>query len=548
MKFTVSDGEKYQKVLNAEIPVEEQQDHLERAYKRLANRVNIPGFRKGKAPKKVLENYLGMPAILEEMANLLVVDAYEKGVAETGIQPVDSPTVNIIKLEQGQPLIFDAAVTVRPEVKLGQYKGIKVARRVILPAEEEINREIEQQQKRMGKLAALPEGSAAAAGNTVRIDYVGTRDGVAFDGGSAEDYPLELGSNTFIPGFEDQLIGIKAGEERDVTVTFPADYGAKELAGQEAVFHVKAREVMQFEVPELNDEFVKDVSETAETVEQYREEVKKRLEERSREAAGNQARNNVMNKAVENMEVDVPPVMIDNEVELLVHDMEQRLAAQGLNINQFLEYSNQTMAEYRESYRNSAELRVKRDIMLDAIIKEEKIEATDEEVEVKLKELADNYYQPVEKMREALEKNGSMESFRYNVCTQKAADLIFDTAEFEDEELDRDEMVRATTMRAVNEMRAKAQADAAAADGEKPKKTAAKKTATKKAAAEKPAAEEKPADAEKPKKTATKKTTTKKAAAPADAAEKPVEEADAAPKKTTRKKTVKKEDAPAEEK
>lgn len=455
MKFQVSEGEKYEKIMEVEIPVEELELPIKFACKRLAEKVNIPGFRKGKAPRSVLESFVGIDAILEEMADDMLGKAYVEGLKETGLEPVAQPRVEMVELAQDKPMRFKAFITVKPEVKLGQYKGLAVTRRIIEVNDEDITRDLEQQRQRMSKLVDAEEGYAAANGDVVTINFRGLKDGQAFDGGTAENYPLELGSNTFIPGFEPQLVGCKLGEERNIDVTFPADYQEPKLAGQPVVFEVKVNEIKRKVLPELDQEFIEEVSETAENLDQLKDEVRARLTEESMNMANENTRSAAVFEAVEKAEVDVPPVMIEQELDQLVHDTAQRMQAQGLNLDQYLQYTGGTMETLRENYRARAELAVKRDLVMEAVAAAEDIPVSEQEIADEIKQMAVNYWQPEEKIREALEKNNRMDDLSQSIRLQKAAQLIYDQAEISDEIVDRNQLMQQAKDKAAAEQAAR---------------------------------------------------------------------------------------------
>ncbi len=473
MKFQVSDGEKFQKIMEIEIPVEELEQPIRLACKRLANKVNIPGFRKGKAPRSILENFLGINAILDEAADDLLPKAYVEGLKETGLEPVCQPEIEVVTLEDGQPMRFNATITVKPEIQLGDYKGLDITRRIIDVADEDVDAEIENQRQRMSKLVDAEEGAAAANGDTVVIDFKGLKDGVAFEGGTATDYPLALGSGSFIPGFEEQLVGCHVGDEKKIDVTFPEDYGAKELAGQPVVFEITVKGIKNKILPELNQEFVEEVSETAENMDQLREEFRAKMEQQSLAAADDTARNAALAKAVENCEVEIPPVMIEQQMSGMIEDAKRQITSQGMSYEQYLEYVGRTDEDFREQYRKQAELIVKRELMLEAIIKAENLEATDEDINAQISEIAARYWLPEEKVKEILSDGGRMEDVKYDALMKKAVDLIFDNANLTNLHIDRAELAKQATaaMQGVE-----GEAEEAEAKEEKPKAKAKTKT------------------------------------------------------------------------
>lgn len=453
MKFQVSEGEKYQKVMEVEIPAEEMELPIKLACKRLAQKVNIPGFRKGKAPRAILENYVGMEAILEEACEEVVPKAYLDGLKETGVEPCARPQIEMLNMTAGEPLRFKAIITVKPEVKLGQYRELPVTRRIVEVTEEDIDHDLEHQRERLAKLVDAEEGAAAQNGDTVTIDFKGMKDGVAFEGGTAENYPLELGSHSFIPGFEEQLVGCKAGEEKAINVTFPEEYQEKSLAGQPVVFEVRVNSIKKKVVPELDQAFVEEVSETAENMEQLREEIKKRLTEQSMSMADANTRDAAVVEAVEKAEIDIPPVMIEQQLDQLIDDMRQRLQMQGISLEQYLEYTAGDMETLRENYRSRAEFTVKRDLVMEAIAKAEDFPVSQEEIDEQITAMSTQYWQPVEKIREALERNNSMEDLIFHIKMQKAANLVYEQAVITDEIIDREELKKKAEARARMEQR-----------------------------------------------------------------------------------------------
>lgn len=437
MKFNVTDGEKYQKIVEVEIPAAETELPLKFACKRLSQKVNIPGFRPGKAPRSVLESFIGMDAIMDEVSDELLPRSYAEALKETGIEPCAQPQVEVVQLKAGEPIKYKFTVTVKPEVTLGQYKGLEITRKILEVTDEDIDRDLKAQQERLTRTEDAPEGAEAKNGDIVIIDFKGLKDGVAFEGGTAEGYSLELGSGTFIPGFEEQLVGVKAGDERSLNLTFPEDYQAPDLAGASVVFEVKVQKVQHKVVPELDQAFVEEVSETAENLEQLREEFRKRLTEQSLSMADVNTRNEAIAAAVSNAEMDVPPVMIDAELAHQMEEVRQRLAQQGISLEQYLEYTNGTMEEFEANYRNRAETAVKRDLVMEAIVKAEDIQVSEEELEDQMQILASQYWQPVEQIKKALADEDRMEDFRFSVKMGKAADLVYKEAVITDETLDR---------------------------------------------------------------------------------------------------------------
>lgn len=376
--------------LEITIEAEKFEEGLEKAYFRNAKYFSVPGFRKGKAPRNVVEKHYGESILYEDAFNIIVPDIYEEAIAENNIDAVSSPDIDITQIGKGQDLIFTATVTVKPEVKLGKYKGIKVEKKEYPVKEEDIDTEINQMAEKNSRIITGDENAVLETGNTAVIDFEGFVDGVAFDGGKGENYSLEIGSNTFIPGFEDQLIGLKAGEETEVNVVFPENYFSKELAGKPAVFKVKIHEIKIKELPAIDDEFVKDVSEF-DTLAELKADIKKRLEEENAQKAKYEMEEEAIKTVSDAAEVDIPHVMIHNEIDSYIHDMEQRLSYQGMKLDTYLQLMGKTREELESEYHERAEVNVKTKLVLEAIFKAENIEITDKDVEDKIREIAEQY-------------------------------------------------------------------------------------------------------------------------------------------------------------
>jgi trigger factor len=384
--------------------------------------VNVPGFRKGKVPRVIFEKRFGVEALYQDALDILLPEAYEAAVKETGIEPVDRPEIDIEQLEKGKPLIFKATVTVKPEVKLGEYKGLEVEEKDFSVKPEDVDAELEKMRKQQGQLEVVEDGTVEK-GDRVIIDFEGFIDGEAFEGGKAENYTLEIGSGTFIPGFEDQLVGMKLGEEKDVEVTFPEDYHAKELAGKPAVFKVKLHEIKRLNLPELDDEFAQDVSEF-DTLAELKADIEKNLNEKAEKEKENYIRNELVELAAKNAEVDIPEVMIDHEVENMLHQFEQRLMYQGLNLDLYAQFTGQDKDAIKEQFKEDAEKRVRANLVLEAIAKAENIEVTEEEIEQEIKDMAKEMGREVDDVRRILEAQGAMESVKEQLRVKKTIDLL----------------------------------------------------------------------------------------------------------------------------
>jgi trigger factor len=429
MDFKVSDGEKYQKIMEAEIPAEELAFAMRQASKRLSARLNIPGFRKGKAPQSIIENFVGLEALLNEAADEVVPRAYVQGLEELALDPVDKPKVEIVRLAVNEPLVFTATFTAKPEVGLGQYRGLPLTLQVREVAETEIDADIETQRRRLSRLSEAEEGAETMVGDALSINFEGFLNGEPFEGGRADNYPLELGSHSFIPGFEEQLGGMRVGDEREIQVVFPEDYQQTDLAGQPVMFRVSLNSFKRRLWPDLDDDFAQEVSETAESMEDLRREVAERLQERNKKAAERQAKDDVVSLAAANALMDLPPLMIERRVDSMVQNMAGRLQAQGLQMQQFLEYSGQTAQSLRESYTAQAEKDVRGDLTLEAVAKAENISASAEDVEHELQIMADYYQQTMAQINEAFAEQGRLEVLKIEILMNKAADFLYSSAE-----------------------------------------------------------------------------------------------------------------------
>ncbi|MCL1816035.1 MAG: trigger factor [Clostridiales bacterium] len=432
MEFQVSDGEMGKKILEAQIPAEELGFAVRQAGKKMAGRLSIPGFRKGKAPQNIIENFVGLDAVLNEAANDLIPRVYLQGIQELALIPVEQPQIEIVQLLANEPLIFKATFTVKPQVKLGQYKQLAVTLQVREVSDEEIEADLEVQRRRLSRLMEAEEGAEAAIGDVLSIDFEGFRDSVPFNGGQAEKYPLELGSHSFIPGFEEQLIGIKVGEEREVNVVFPKNYQDENLADQAAMFKVKAQGLQRRVLPELDDEFIAEVSETAENMADLRLEIAERLLSRNSESAQYQAKENAVAQAAANADIFVPPLMIEERIDTMIQQMSERLNSQGLKMEQFLEYTQQTLEEMRDKYAPQAEKDIRCDLVLEAVAKEEEISVSDEEVEEELEKLAFQYTMPLEQIKETFSDLDRRSILIDDLKMRKAANLIYASAEIEE--------------------------------------------------------------------------------------------------------------------
>jgi trigger factor len=407
-------------VLTVEVSVEKVNEGIDAAFKKVVQKVNVPGFRKGKMPRAMFEKRFGVESLYQDALDILLPEAYGNAVEETGIEPIDRPDIDIEQMEKGKELVFKATVTVKPEVKLGDYKGLEVEEYNTAVTEEDVNKELEALQTRHAELVVKEEGPAGN-GDTVVIDFEGFVDGEAFDGGKAENYSLELGSGSFIPGFEEQLVGTSAGESKEVEVNFPEEYHAAELAGKPAVFKVTLHEIKTKELPVLDDEFAKDVDEEVESLDQLKEKIQNRLKDQKEHEAEHHVRDSVVDQAAANAEVDVPAVMIETEINRMMQEFEQRLQMQGMNLELYFQFSGQDQNALREQMKEEAEKRVRVNLTLEAIAKAENIEAKEEDVNAELEKMAQTYNMTVENILNAL---GGVEGIKSDLKLQKAVEFL----------------------------------------------------------------------------------------------------------------------------
>lgn len=412
-----------QGVLTVEVDAERFESALDQAFKKVVKRVSVPGFRKGKVPRKIFERRFGVEALYQDALDIILPEAYLEAVEETGIEPVDRPEVDIEQIERGKPLIFKATVTVKPEVKLGQYKGLEVEEQDVSVTDEDVEAEINRLRENQAELVVIEDGEAQE-GDIVVIDFEGTIDGEPFEDGKSENYSLELGSGTFIPGFEEQLIGEKPGAEKEVKITFPEDYHAEKLAGKEAVFKVKIHDVKRKELPALDDEFAKDVDDEVETLDELKAKIRTRLEENKKRQAEQIKREIVIEKATENAEMDLPDVMIENEIDRMIQEFDQRLQMQGMNLSMYYQFSGQDEQALREQMKKDAEKRVRSTLTLEAISKAENIEATDEDVEEEFKKMAELYSMEVERIKKMFDYPGGIDSVKRDVTMRKTIEFL----------------------------------------------------------------------------------------------------------------------------
>ena len=400
------------------------EEGMQKSYLKNRKSISIPGFRKGKVPRKVMEQYFGESILYEDAINEVFPPAYDQAVKETGIEPVDRPELDIVQIGSGQDFIFTAEVTVKPEVDLGQYKGFEVDRVEYIVTDEEVEERIKQTLEQNARWVSV-EDRPVKTGDRVILDYSGSIDGELFEGGTAEKQNLEIGSGHFIPGFEEQMVGMELGEEKDLKVTFPEEYHAEELKGKEATFHVKLHEIKEKELPDLDDEFAKDVSEF-DTLDEYRADIKQKLEKNAEERSNTELKNNLIDLAVNNAKVDIPDVMVDFELDNMLRDIDNQLRYNGLNIESYLKIANTSIDDFRAQYKDDAYNRVKTQLVIEAIGKAENIEVSEEDYEKQYELLAKQYNQEVETIKKSLQ--GGLEHLENSIIAEKTIELLVDEA------------------------------------------------------------------------------------------------------------------------
>ena len=384
--------------LTFNIEAEKFEEAMKKVYAKTAKYFNIPGFRKGKAPMQLVERQYGSAIFYEDAFNELVPDLYDEAIRENKVEAVSRPNIDIVQMEKGKELIFTATVETKPEVELGKYKGIEIKKVEYTTSDKDVEHELGHMAERNARLVTV-EDRPVEKGDITVIDFEGSIDGVAFEGGKAENHELEIGSNTFIPGFEDQIIGMKIDEEKDVKVKFPDDYFSKDLAGKDAVFKVKLHEIRKKELPKMDDEFAKDVSEF-DTLDELKNSIKEKLDVENERRAKNETEDEAIKVVCENAKIDIPNGMIETEIDNMVKDLENRLSYQGLNLTQYLQIMGRKEEDIRNDYKEQAERNIRVSLVLEAIAKEEKIEVTPDELNDELKEMAEQYRMEVEKLSE----------------------------------------------------------------------------------------------------------------------------------------------------
>ena len=399
-----------------------------KAYIKVRGQVAIPGFRKGHAPRKMIENMYGEGVFYDEAFELIFDEVYGPAIDENKLEVVDRPQVDIQQIGTGKNLQFTCEVFVKPDVTLGEYKGVEVKREHTLVTEDEVNAEIEKERNKQAAEVSV-DNRAVAEGDTVNLDYSGSVDGVKFAGGTAEAQTLKIGSHTFIPGFEEQMVGMNIGEEKDLEVTFPEEYHAKELAGKKAVFHVKVNGITETQLPALDDDFAKDISEF-DTLDEYKADVRAKLEAQAAERDNNAFTNAVIEKVMENATVEIPEAMVERQIDSMVRNFEARLAQQGLKLADFIKYMGQDEKSFRNQYREQAEKSVRANLVLEAVENAENFEATEEEIDAEIAKFAGQVGQDVENLKKNLTE-GDREYFKADVIRDKAVKFLCDNAKAE---------------------------------------------------------------------------------------------------------------------
>ncbi|HGN7200235.1 TPA: trigger factor [Staphylococcus aureus] len=413
-------------LLTVTVPAEKVNKALDQAFKKVVKQINVPGFRKGKVPRPIFEQRFGVEALYQDAIDILLPDAYGEAIDETDIKPVAQPEVSVTQIEKGKDFIFEATVTVEPEVKLGDYKGLEIEKQETELSDDELQEAIDHSLGHLAEMVVKEDG-VVENGDTVNIDFSGSVDGEEFEGGQAEGYDLEIGSGSFIPGFEEQLEGMKVDEEKDVVVTFPEEYHAEELAGKEATFKTKVNEIKFKEVPELTDEIANELDAEANTVDEYKENLRKRLAEQKATDAENVEKEEAITKATDNTTIDIPEAMVNTELDRMVSEFAQRIQQQGLDLQTYFQISGQDETQLREQMKDDAEQRVKTNLTLTAIAETEKIEATDEDIDKELEKMSKQFNISVEDIKNTL---GNTDIIKNDVRIQKVIDLLRGNAKF----------------------------------------------------------------------------------------------------------------------
>ena len=425
MSLQVEKLEKNMAKLTIEASAEDFEKAIQKVYLKARGRINIPGFRKGKAPRKLIEKMYGTGVFYEDAANDLIPTAYAEALKDCDLEIVSRPEINVTQIESGKPFIFTAEVAVKPEVTLGEYKGVEVEKSDVEVTDEDINKEVDKERENNSRTIDVDD-RAVENGDIIKLDFDGSVDGVPFAGGKAENYTLTIGSGSFIPGFEDQLIGTKIGEDKDVTVTFPEDYHEKSLAGKEAVFKCKVNAITVKELPDADDEFASEVSEF-ETLAEYKEDIKKKLTEKKEKEARAKKEAQAVEKAVENATMEIPDAMIDTQVQSMMEDFARRMQSQGLSMEQYFQFTGMDAKKMHDQMKPEALKRIQNSLVLEAVAKAENIEISDEKVDEEIAKMAEAYKMEVEKLKGII-GDSERDQMKKDLAVQAAADLIADAA------------------------------------------------------------------------------------------------------------------------
>ena len=412
--------------LTIEVSAEDVEKALQAAYLKQRSRISLPGFRKGKVPRQMIEKMYGPEVFYDEATNHMISEAYGKAFDECELEIVSQPKIEVVQLEKGKDFIFTAEVAVKPEVTLGEYKGLKVDKVSTRVTQKEVDEEIEKERERNARTVEVTD-RAVQDKDIVTLDFEGFVDGEAFDGGKGENYPLTIGSGSFIPGFEEQLIGAEIDKETEIKVTFPEDYQAEELAGKEAVFKCTVHQIKAKELPELDDDFASDVSESCETLEDYKAEVKAKIKERKEREGRQKKEDQAVEQAIENSQMDIPQPMIDLEAKQLADDFARRIMQQGMKIEQYFQLTGLSEEQLIDELKPQAEKRIRTRLVLEAVVAAENIEVSDERLDEELQKMADSYQMEVEKLKEFMGEN-EKKQMKEDIAVQEAVTLIADAA------------------------------------------------------------------------------------------------------------------------
>lgn len=425
MSLQVETLEKNMAKLTIEVPAEEFEKAIEKAYQKNKGKMSVPGFRKGKVPRKMIEKMYGTGIFYEDAANIIIPEAYANEIENCELEIVSQPSIDVVQIESGKPFIFTAEVATKPEVELGEYKGVQVERKAVEVTDEEVDKALEEERDKQSRMVPV-EGRAVENGDMVTIDFEGFVDGVAFEGGKGTDYPLTIGSHSFIDTFEDQLVGKNVGEEVEVNVTFPEQYQAEELQGKPAMFNVAIKEIKAKELPELDDDFAQDVSDF-DTLAEYKEDLKKKLVEKKEEEAKEAFEEAVVEAVVSNAKMEIPAPMVDLQVKTMADNFARRITSQGLSMEQYMQFTGMTPEKLEEQMRPQALKTIESRLVLEAIVKAENIQATDEELDKELEKMASMYQMEVEKLKELI-SDKEKDSMKLDIAVQKAVDFIVEQA------------------------------------------------------------------------------------------------------------------------